>query len=90
MKQIDHKVQNGKLLHVDADIRGGIIYDIRLTGDFFVHPESALARIENILKGERIENAQSVLEFFIAKKSIQLVGFCPLDVSDALKTMEKK
>lgn len=34
------KTPGGKLIAVDLDVRNGIIHDVRISGDFFVHPES--------------------------------------------------
>ncbi|MGM5482672.1 MAG: lipoate protein ligase C-terminal domain-containing protein [Nanobdellota archaeon] len=84
MKHIDHKAKNGKLLRIDADINKKINF-IRITGDFFIHPESALEEIEKSLEGVSLENVEKVLQTFIESKNIQIIGFKPSDLAEALR-----
>lgn len=39
------KTPGGKLIAVDLDVRNGIIHDVRISGDFFIHPESKAREI---------------------------------------------
>ncbi|MGM5488425.1 MAG: hypothetical protein ACQESG_05740 [Nanobdellota archaeon] len=81
---IDYKVPNGKLLRIDAEI-GETIQSIRITGDFFIHPESALEDIEGLLAGIRVEDVERVLTDFIQENDVKVIGFGPKDLAEALR-----
>ncbi|MFO7710456.1 MAG: lipoate protein ligase C-terminal domain-containing protein [Candidatus Woesearchaeota archaeon] len=81
---IEHKVLNGKLLQIEAEIEE-TIQSIRITGDFFVHPESALEDIERLLIGVKVEDVEKVLGDFIEKNDVEIIGFGPNDLAEALR-----
>ncbi|MFP4423950.1 MAG: lipoate protein ligase C-terminal domain-containing protein [Candidatus Woesearchaeota archaeon] len=86
MTEIDHKVPGGKLLRLEVELDKEIIGSIKLSGDFFVHPETAIAKIEGLLEGKRIDEVEDVLNNFIRKNNIELIGF---DASDLAKALER-
>ena len=45
MKSI-YKVQQGKLIKVDCEVKENKIQSITITGDFFCHPEEQFSLIE--------------------------------------------
>ena len=47
----DYKVKDGKFLRAVIDVEDGFIRGIRITGDFFMHPEESLERLESMLVG---------------------------------------
>jgi lipoate---protein ligase len=49
-----YKAEKG-LIRVSAEIDGGVIMEIRITGDFFMVPEKAVLRLESLLKGKAFE-----------------------------------
>ncbi len=49
-----YKAEKG-LIRVSAEIDGGTIREIRITGDFFMLPERAVLRLEGLLKGKAFE-----------------------------------
>jgi lipoate-protein ligase A len=51
-----YKVPGGKLIKVGLGVRKGRIAEIRITGDFFMHPEDAIEELEVALIGTRLEN----------------------------------
>lgn len=52
----DYKVPNGKLLRCKATIQNGIITKILITGDFFIHPEDVIEKLEANLKGKDLND----------------------------------
>jgi lipoate---protein ligase len=84
MKHADYKVPGGKLLRISADIENGIIRDIKITGDFFMHPEDAIERLEATLKGTKVDELlKAKIERAIAGATI--VGASPSDFVRAIK-----
>ncbi len=47
----EYKVPGGKLVVVDLEIRDGVLADFRLSGDFFLEPDSALEAIDSAING---------------------------------------
>ena len=66
-----YKVPNGKLLRVSLDFEGGKIKAIKITGDFFMHPETGVELIESTLAGQEIdEGIVASMPQLIAGKSL--------------------
>ena len=86
MKRIDYKVKNGKLLRIAADIRAGVIRSVEITGDFFVHPEDALERLELFMQGLRLSELSEKLGAWTRANRIKLIGF---HVNDLVTALEK-
>jgi lipoate-protein ligase A len=71
----DYKVVGGKLLRVRLQVEHNIIQSIRITGDFFMHPEPAIEQLERQLIGIQC-NAQAlsaILQQFF-ERDIEIVG----------------
>lgn len=71
------KVQGGKLVRVRVDY-GEKINDVKITGDFFLHPEEGIADMEKSLSGlekniQEEEIADKIREV-VRSKDITLIG----------------
>jgi lipoate-protein ligase A len=82
--EADHKA--GKLIRVRAETRGEEILDIRITGDFFSIPKEAIFRLEDSLRGKRLdeETLRSTIERFYAKETPEMPGVGPDDMVQAM------
>ena len=82
------KVPGGKLVRVDITYSERL-ERVKITGDFFLHPEDVLIIIEDALTGVQlplnksslIEKVQNILE----REKAVLVGFSPQDLIDTLE-----
>lgn len=85
----ERKVRGGKLVRVKAVVRDGTIAEARIEGDFFVHPEEGLTKMERALSGIAVDgvgaNAERTLMDLVAKDGITLIGFGPKDVAELLE-----
>lgn len=79
-----YKAPNGKLLRVSFDLEGETIKQIRICGDFFVHPEPAIEKIEEFLSGRKIGSLEDDLNEFLNKKNIRIIGFTAADLKNIL------
>ncbi len=74
----DYKAIGGKLLRVRMTVTEDnppVIQTIRITGDFFMHPEEAIEDLEKVLIGAPLDEAalrERVQTFFDA--DVQVVG----------------
>jgi lipoate-protein ligase A len=84
-KRVDHKIKNGKLLQIEADLDNDTITSITITGDFFIHPESAIDGIEATLKNSTIRQARERLETFIRENDVKIIGFSVTDIITILE-----
>ncbi|NQV08811.1 hypothetical protein HQ529_03090 [Candidatus Woesearchaeota archaeon] len=76
------KVEGGKLINIE--VSDG---DVKITGDFFLHPEESISEIEKILE-ENIDNHYLIIEQiddFISSNDIQLIGVSSSDIFDVFK-----
>ena len=85
--QSELKVHGGKLVKVSLEVSPqGTIAGVRITGDFFIHPEDALEIIEESLKGAQLDEKEIVLKATkaVEKTEAVMVGFSPCDIAQAI------
>ncbi len=82
--EVDHKA--GKLIRIRAETKGDEILDIKITGDFFVIPKEAVFRLEDALKGKRLEEEtlRAAVNRFYDVEKLEMPGVRPEDVVQAL------
>ncbi len=73
--QAIYKVPGGKLLKISADFEEDIIANVKVTGDFFAHPEDSIQLIEETLIGAVVgPELEQLLEELIRENEIELYG----------------
>ncbi len=88
--KIDYKVKGGKLLRINFNINDNKITDFKLSGDFFIYPENEIDNIESILVGKKYFEISNILESYLEKNKITIIGFSPNDVQNAVKEVINK
>ncbi|MDX2376482.1 lipoate--protein ligase family protein [Microbacterium sp. LRZ72] len=84
----EYKVPGGKLVVVDLDVRGGQIADFRLSGDFFLEPDTALETIDAAVNG--LDETADVSAIATAVRSAlppgtQMLGLTPEAIGTAVR-----
>lgn len=76
MQQAIYKVPEGKLLKIFLEEEDGKIANIKITGDFFMHPEEKITVLEDAVHGEVLEEEilREKLKNCINAESIELFG----------------
>ena len=80
------KVAGGKLIEAEVETSGGRITSVRITGDFFAHPEEVIEEVERRLAGapakwgEVLSRIRSTLE----KMNAVLVGVSAEDIAEVV------
>jgi lipoate-protein ligase A len=84
MRESSFKVPDGKLIKVKLWVSSGKISDIKILGDFFLHPEETLQKLEDSLVGLIAE--ETSIERTIAKAltSATLIGATAADIAKAI------
>jgi lipoate-protein ligase A len=82
----EHKVQGGKLIRVLLEEEGGRIARIRITGDFFLHPEDSIFELEKALEGSELEEAPLLnrIREVYRRMGTSSVGAAPEDFARAI------
>jgi len=81
MGKATYKVEGGKLIKVQLMERDGKIQEIKITGDFFLHPEDLIEDLEKALIGKPLKErdlAESIRNL-IKKREATLLGASPED-----------
>ena len=82
------KIAGGKLVKVNVDC-SYVINDIKISGDFFMHPEEGLFEIEHALHtihpADSIEAIENVIKETVRKHYIELVGVDSRVLAETIK-----
>lgn len=76
MQKAIFKVPEGKLLKIFLQSDGKTIQSVKITGDFFIHPEEKILQLEEALTGLPLNETQLqiALEQTIQKENLELIG----------------
>ena len=87
MGRVEFKVPGGKLIAAEAEAEGGRIVRVKITGDFFMHPEEAIEELEGSLTGVSADekSLEKAMNSFFGKRSIELIGVSPKDFAHVIR-----
>jgi len=92
LEKAEYKVAGGKLIRVQLVKKGNKIEKLRITGDFFLHPEELIEDLEKALVG-RVLNMSDLDEFigaFIERRGAALLGASPEDFAKCITMAAEK
>lgn len=78
----------GKLIRLRAQMEDGKVRSVKITGDFFLHPEEKIVELEGVLAGKELDRVtlQEAVESVL--KDCEPVGFSSGDMADALMKLQ--
>jgi len=81
MGKAEYKVEGGKLIRVQLRKKDGRIEEIKITGDFFLHPERFIEELEEALLGHNLDekNLTAYMRTLVEKGKVTLLGTSPED-----------
>lgn len=89
----EQKVPEGKLVSVKIQF-GRKINSIQILGDFFLHPEDTIYKIEKSLIGTNVSASKDEISGKIAKvlamSKAELIGITPEAIAETIKMAVKK
>ena len=74
MKRAEYKVPGGKLLAAELGVEGGRLVGVKITGDFFMHPEAAIIELEKALDNTSIVDLEDNVNRFFKDNDVTLFG----------------
>src|SRR5438105_11762747 len=84
----EYKTPGGKLVVVDCDVAGDCLVNVRVSGDFFLYPEEALAAINAALEGVPADYPELQIIDRITQAlppGTEMLGFSPDAVARAVR-----
>ena len=90
--QCEEKVANGKLVCFDVECKEGRTQSVKLTGDFFLHPEDAIEWVESSLSGIETDISDKELVSLISEalQGAELIGATPEDLARIFRRAANK
>lgn len=81
-----YKVEGGKLIKVQLRNEAEKIEYVKITGDFFLHPEELIDELEKTLEGSEINEGviAGQIKAFIKKHKAVLLGATPEDFAKCI------
>ncbi len=81
MGRAEYKVEGGKLIKVQLTLEDKKIKKIKITGDFFLHPEEVIEDIEQALEGCLLDEQKlsRLIENVLESKQAVSLGVSPRD-----------
>jgi lipoate-protein ligase A len=84
MKQAEYKVPGGKLLAAELGVERGRLVGVKITGDFFMHPEAAIIELEKALDNTSIADLEDNVNRFFQDNDVTLFG---VEAADFVKVV---
>jgi len=81
MGKAEYKVEGGKLVKVQLQKIGKAIGKIKITGDFFLHPEELIEELERRLEGRLLdeEDLAEYIRALLERNEAVMLGASPED-----------
>lgn len=86
MGRAEYKVEGGKLVKAQVTVDGDKISRVKITGDFFLHPEDFLEELEEALVGSILDEASlaKLIRSVAEKRNAVLLGVSPEDFAKCI------
>jgi len=81
-----YKVEGGKLIKIQLRERADKIQEIKITGDFFLHPEELIEELEERLVGKPLKEQDLVesIRSLMQERGATLLGASPEDFAKCI------
>jgi lipoate-protein ligase A len=79
------KVPNGKLLRVAVEFEGDTVRELKISGDFFLHPETGIELLELAARGKKLNELENAFENTLKKNKLLPLGFDAASLAQAIK-----
>ncbi|MGB9959996.1 MAG: lipoate protein ligase C-terminal domain-containing protein [Candidatus Bathyarchaeales archaeon] len=86
MGKAEYKVEGGKLVKAQVTMDGDKIRKVKITGDFFLHPEEFLEELEETLVGSLLDETSlaRLIKSVAERKNATLLGVSPEDFAKCI------
>jgi lipoate-protein ligase A len=86
MRESSFKIPGGKLVKVKLQVSSGKIEEVTILGDFFLHPEDALQKIEESLVGTTVDETSigNIIAQTLVDSGATLIGATASDIAKTI------
>ena len=84
MKRAEYKIPGGKLLAAELTVEDGLMAGVKITGDFFMHPEAAIIDLEKALNNTPVQDLENKVKQFFKDNEVTLFG---VQIGDFVKVV---
>lgn len=86
IKKSVYKIPEGKLVKIELEVKKGIIKKIKITGDFFMHPEEAIDGLEKSLIDSKLIKEVLVrqIDNYWESHQVDCFGITSMGLTDAI------
>lgn len=84
MGRAELKVPGGKMMVAETEVEAGLIIRVKITGDFFMHPEEAIEELESALTNLPTAKIEAAVEEFFGRGAVEIIGASPGDFTRVL------
>ncbi len=81
----EYKVPGGKLVASEVTVDGGMLSSVKITGDFFMHPEESIVDLEAVLTGIRVDELEDAVDGFFEENQVSLFGVSKEDIVKVIR-----
>lgn len=81
----EYKIPGGKLLVCTIETRNNIITELKISGDFFMHPEAAIIDLEAAVLGSNTSEYGEKINDFFKDNEITLFGISENDFTEVIR-----
>ena len=86
MGKATYKVKGGKMIKISLGESGGKIREVKITGDFFLHPEELIEELEETLVGKPLneQDLAKAIRSLLKDRDATLLGASPQDFAKCI------
>lgn len=83
LREASFKIPDGKLVKVKLQVSSGKITELKILGDFFLHPEEAIIKIEEELIGAQHDEVslKKIIDEVLKAEEAILIGASSSDIA---------
>ncbi len=92
VQKAEYKVAGGKLVRVQLSKKDGQIKQVKITGDFFLHPETFIENLEEAIVGYPIDEKKlaAFMRSLLETRGAVLLGVSPEDFARCIVMAAEK
>jgi hypothetical protein len=86
LREASFKIPDGKLVKVKLKVSSGKITELKILGDFFLHPEEVIMKIEEELVGAQHDLVllQTIIDEVLNNEEATLIGASSSDIAKTI------
>jgi hypothetical protein len=81
----EYKIPGGKLLACTVETKNDVITELKISGDFFMHPEETIGKLERTILGSKVADYPERIHGFFKNTKVTLLGVAVDDFINVIK-----